>query len=217
MSTNVVSHTLRELVQTELAWDPQVKSHAIGVTSDGGAVSLTGFVGSYAEKAAAERDALRVVGTTAVANDLVVRLDREWIDPEIAVEAATALRLNLNVPTTVKATVHNGYVSLEGTCEWNFQRDAAAQTVAHLGGVRGVVNHIAITPHVSAGAVKARIEDAIARSAEVDAKAVTVSGTGSTVRLGGTVRSHAERLEAERVAWAAPGVTSVENAITVGR
>lgn len=217
MSTNVVSHTLQELVQRELAWDPQVTSHAIGVTSEGGAVSLTGFVTSYAEKSAAERAALRVLGTTAVANDLVVRLDRERIDPEIAGEAATALRLNLNVPTTVKATVHNGYVSLEGTCEWNFQRDAAAHAVGHLAGVCGVVNHVAITPHVSAGAVKTRIEDAIARSAEVDGQAVTVSAMGSIVRLGGTVRSHAERFEAERAAWAAPGVTAVENAIAVRR
>lgn len=217
MSTSVVSPTLQELVQHELAWDPQITSHAIGVTSAGGAVSLTGFVTSYAEKAAAERAALRVVGTTAVANDLVVRLDREWIDPEIASEAAHALRLNLNVPTTVKAAVHNGYVSLEGTCEWNFQREAAVHAVAQLAGVRGVVIHVAITPHVSAAVVKTSIEEAIARSAEIDGHAVTVSATGSTVQLGGTVRSHAERIEAERAAWGAPGVAAVENAIAVGK
>jgi osmotically-inducible protein OsmY len=215
MSTSALSNSLQELVQKELMWDPQVTSNTIGVTSKGGAVTLTGFVTSYAEKTAAERAALRVLGTTAVANDLVVRLDRERIDPDIAKEAADALDLNLHVPATVKATVHNGYVTLEGTCEWHFQRAAAEHTVEHLAGVRGVTNHVTITPHVSGGVVKARIEDALTRSAQVDARAVTVAATGSTVRLGGTVRSHAERLEAERAAWAAPGVTTVENWIAV--
>lgn len=215
MSTAAMSSSLQELVQNELVWDPQVNASTIGVTSRDGAVTLTGYVPSYAEKVAAERAALRVQGARAVANDLIVRLDTERIDPDVAKDASDALKFNLSVPKTVKAVVHNGYVTLEGTCEWYFQSEAAESAVAHLRGVKGVTNLLAVKPRASASVVKTHIEDALKRSAAVDAKHVNVAATGNTVVLSGRVRSYAERMEAARAAWASPGVMGVDNRIEV--
>jgi osmotically-inducible protein OsmY len=217
MSTSIVSDNLQGLVESELAWDPRITSSTIGINARGGTVTLTGFVSSYAEKIAAEHAALRVIGVNSVANDLVVRLGNERIDPEVATEAANALRHNVSVPPTVKASVSNGYVSLEGVCEWNFQREAAERAVAHLAGVRGVTNHVTIAPRLSAVNAKSHIETALARNGNVDAGAVSVSTRGREVQLTGTVRSHAERREAEEAAWTAPGVAAVENSIAVRR
>jgi osmotically-inducible protein OsmY len=215
MSATAMSSSLQELVQNELVWDPQVNANTIGVTSKDGSVTLTGYVPSYAEKIAAERAALRVQGTRAVANDLVVRLDSDRIDPEVARDAADALKFNLSIPKTIKAVVHNGYVTLEGTCEWYFQREAAEHAVAHLHGVKGVTNLVSVKPRASASIVKTRIEDALRRSAEVDAGRVAVMASGDKVVLTGKVKSYAERAEAARAAWASPGVSTVDNRIEV--
>lgn len=215
MSTAAMSSNLQELVQNELVWDPQVTAPTIGVTSKDGAVTLTGYVPSYTEKIAAERAALRVQGTRAVANDIIVRLDSERIDPDIAKDASEALKFNLSVPKTVKAVVHNGYVTLEGTCEWYYQREAAESAVAHLRGVKGVTNALTVKPRASASVVKSHIEDALKRSAEIDARHVNVAATGNTVVLSGRVKSYAERMEAARAAWASPGVMGVDNRIEV--
>ena len=127
MSMTAQSSELRERVQNEIVWDPMLTANTIGVTSTDGIVTLTGYVGSYVEKIAAEAAALRVVGTRAVANDLVVPRESERIDPVIARDADCALRVNLNVPPTVKVTVKNGHVTLEGTCEWWYQWGEAVQ------------------------------------------------------------------------------------------
>ncbi|TAK13696.1 MAG: BON domain-containing protein, partial [Acidobacteria bacterium] len=161
MSLTVVSTELQERVKNELTWDPQVTSPNIGVTSNDGTVMLSGFVTSYAERMAAEQAALRVRGTRGVANELVVRLTGERIDPDIAQDAVRALKFNLSVPASVKVAVHNGHLTLEGTCEWKYQRDAAEKAVRMLPGVRGVSNYIAVSPKVSPELVKDKIEDAL--------------------------------------------------------
>ncbi len=215
MTMTAVSSALHEHVMHELAWDPQVTSGDIGVTSHDGVVTLTGFVPTFAEKIAAERAAFRIQGTRAVANDLVVRLSNERTDPDLARDAASALRLNLSVPPSVKVAVRSGYLTLEGAVDWWYQRNAAEEAVRHVTGVRGVHNSITVKPHVSASVVKTRIEDALRRSAEVDSRNVHVTTVNDKVVLNGTVRSYAERMEAARAAWASPGVTAVDNHIEV--
>ena len=215
MSATAISTHLEELVRNELLWDPRVTSDAIGISTRDGSVTLSGYVPSYTEKVAAENAALRVQGARAVANDLIVRLDQERIDPEIARDAADALRFNTLAPPTVKVVVHNGYLTLEGTCEWHFERDAAEAAVRNIRGVRGVTNAVILKPKASAAIVKSRIEDALRRDAEVDASRVSVSASGHVVTLTGVVRSFGERAAAARAAWASPGVTTVENRLIV--
>jgi osmotically-inducible protein OsmY len=215
MAMSIPSSELQERVQNELVWDPEVTSDNIGVTSHDGAVTLSGFVSTYAQRTAAERAALRVYGTRAVANDLAVKPLVGRIDPEIAADAVAALKYNLSVPKSVQVSVHDGYIVLEGVCEWWFQRNAAEAAVRYLPGVKGVTNMITIKPRVSPQMVKDKIEAALRRSAELDAKHVMVTAIGGTVTLSGKVRSYAERVEAERAAWAAPGVSTVENNVLV--
>src|ERR1017187_3599451 len=215
MATSVLSSELQERVQNELVWDPEVTSNNIGVTSKDGVVALSGFVPTYAEKMAAERATLRVSGTRAVANDLVVKPFGDRIDPDVARDAVDALKYNISVPKTVKVAVRDGFVTLEGTCERWFQRNAAETAVRHVAGVKGLNNFITIKPSVSPEMIKVKIEAALRRSAELDAKHVTVDAVGGNVMLSGRVRAYAERLEAERAAWAAPGVTTVENDIAI--
>ncbi len=215
MSLTAQSSSLQERVQNELVWDPQVTSVNIGVTSRDGVVTLSGFVPSFAERAAAEAAALRVQGTRAVANDLTVKLLTDRIDPDIAKDAAEALRLNPLVPKTVKVTVSNAFLTLEGTCDWWYERNEAYAAVRNLAGIRGVDNAIRITPRVSVSDVREKIERALRRSAEVDANRVRISTSGDTVVLSGSVRSHVQRNEAARAAWAAPGVAHVENQLEI--
>jgi osmotically-inducible protein OsmY len=209
---------LKQHVEHALDWEPSVDAAEIGVSVDAGVVTLRGDVGSYATKAAAERVALRVYGVKAVANDLTVRLvtGYERNDTDIAQAVVTALAWNAVIPPNrVTAAVSNGWVTLEGTVDWQYQREAAARAVRDLTGVKGVTNSIALKPHVYAGDVQAKIEAAFKRSAEIDARRVHVTAADGTVILSGHVRSFAERQEAERVAWAAPGVSRVDDRITV--
>jgi len=215
MSTTVISSELQERVTNELVWDPQVTSSNIGVTSHEGVVTLSGFVNSYSERMAAEEAALRVFGTRGVANELVVRLAGERIDPDVAKDAVHALSFNLSVPRTIKVTVRNGHVTLEGSCEWNFQRRAAENAVSQIAGVKGVTNFVVVKPHLSAGVVRDKIEAALRRSAIVDSKNIRVTTSGGKVILSGRVPFYSERREAERAAWAAPGVTDVVNDVIV--
>lgn len=209
---------LQHDVLAELEWDPSVDASQIGVTAKDGVVTLTGVVSSFADKMAAERAAKRVYGVRAVANDIEVKLPggAERSDTEIAAAAVNALKWDTSVPgEAITVTVRNGWITLEGEVEWFYQKDAAERAVRLLKGVKGVVNNIKVKSRVKPGDIKDKIEEAFKRNAEIDARRITVEAQDGKVILSGRVRSWAERDEAEQAAWSAPGVTAVENHITV--
>jgi osmotically-inducible protein OsmY len=205
-------------VREELKWNPDLDATDIAVTAKDGVVTLAGFVKSYVDKTEAEAAAKRVAGVVAVANDLEVRLPAidERPDPEIAREAVAAIRSQLPISAEqIKVLVRNGWVTLEGRVEWQYQRNTAEVAVRRIKGVKGVTNSIVLRPRAQPTEIKKRIEEAFTRSAEIDANRITVEANGSEVILKGSVRSWAERQEAERAAWAAPGVTKVEDRLVV--
>ena len=205
-------------VLAELKWEPRLNPNEIGVIVKDGVVTLTGWVDSYTKRWAAEDVAHRVRGVKAVANDIEVRLTStdERTDQDIAKAAARALEWDAFVPPEkIDVTVSKGWVTLKGEVEWNYQKQDAERVVRRLQGVKGVSNLITVRPRTTPSELKNKIEQALVRSAELDAKNITVEVDGSKVILKGTVRSWAEKQEAERQAWAAPGVTSVDNRITI--
>jgi osmotically-inducible protein OsmY len=205
-------------VEAELRADPEIDATDIAVTAKGGVVALTGFVHSYNEKVEAERVAKRVAGVIGVANDIEVHLRDvdERPDPEIARDVVAALRRELPVSwERIKVTAAHGRVRLEGDLEWRYQRENAERTVRRIPGVTGISNLLRIRPVAPAVEVKRRIEEAFLRSAEIDADRITVEANGDTVVLKGAVRSWAEREEAERATWLAPGVAKVDNQVIV--
>jgi osmotically-inducible protein OsmY len=209
---------LKQQVQSALDWDPSVDASDIGVAVDEGVVTLRGNVRTYAQKYAAERISLRVFGVKAVANDLAVHLPTlfERTDTELAQAAVNALNWSSVVPAgRITVTVSGGWITVKGMVEWQYQKDAAARCVRDLMGVKGVTNTIAVQPHVKALDVRDKIEAAFKRSAEVDARRISVNTTDGKVILSGNVRSYAERQEAERAAWAAPGVMQVEDRLAI--
>jgi len=219
MATVMTDIDLRRNVEAELNWEPGIKSPAaIGVRVKDGIVTLTGYVESYAEKLTAERAALGVAGVKAVVNNLEVRLptSSQRTDEDIARSAAQALDWTVGIPRDqIKLAVNDGWVTLKGNVEWYFQKVAAEDAVRHLTGVKGVINQIEVRPAVSKDVVKSKIDEALKRSAELEAQRIQVETTGSKVILRGTVHSWWQKKEAERVAWQAPGVTQVENQIEV--
>jgi osmotically-inducible protein OsmY len=206
---------LREAVLRQIDWEPEVVSHDIGVGAKDGVVTLTGFVHSYVEKVAAEKAAKSVYGTKAVANDIEVKPGMRT-DPEIARDVMHAMKLDSRViDDRIKATVQSGYVTLEGTVEWNYQREAAEKRARTVSGVRSLTNRIDVKSGASATEVKTKIEEALRRSAEVDARRIYVSAHNGTVTLDGSARSLFEKQQAERAAWSAPGVSRVIDNIAV--
>jgi osmotically-inducible protein OsmY len=209
---------LQSAVMDELRWEPSINAADIGVAAKEGVVTLTGFVRSYPEKQSAERAAKRVAGVKAVAEEIEVRLPGiyERTDADVAKSAVAALVWNVTLPRdSVKVMVEHGWVTLEGEVGWQYQREAAEDAVRNLLGVKGVSNLVQIRAIVDTAHLKANIEQALIRNAQFDARQINVEAVNGKVILRGQVRSWAEKEEAEHVAWSAPGVTKVENAVTV--
>jgi osmotically-inducible protein OsmY len=205
---------IQQDVLAELKWDARVQPNEVGVSVKDGIVTLTGWVDSFLKKWSAEEAALRVRGVKAVVNDIEVRLTTQQTDPDIAAAVIRALEWDAGVPIgKVQVTVSKGWVTLKGDVEWQYQREDAEKVVRRISGVKGVSNLIVVKPRVSPTELKKKIEEALVRSAQLDAEKITVEIQGSRAILRGTVRSWAEKQEAERAAWSAPGITEVDNRI----
>jgi osmotically-inducible protein OsmY len=205
-------------VRDELKWNPNLHAEDIAVSVKDGVVTLTGFTKSYTDRLEAEATAKRVAGVHAVANDIEVRLPAidQRPDPDIARDAVAALKSELPIShDRVKVIVKDGWITLEGEVEWQYQKTSADIAVRKVKGVKGVTNVMTVKPKVEPSDIKRKIQEAFKRNAEVDAERITVEANGSEVVLKGTVRSWIEREEAERVAWSAPGITNVEDRIVV--
>ena len=203
-------------VEAELNWSPDVDQTDLAVKVNNGVVTLMGFARSFFEKYLAEEAVKRVASVAGIANEVQVRPAYGRDDPEIARAAVAAIQLELPLGAdSVKAVVQNGHVALEGSVEWNFQRERVEYAVRRLVGVITVDNRIMIKPRVKPTAIKRMIEDAFRRSAEVDASHISVKTEGGTVTLSGKVRTWSERAQAQQTAWFAPGVSQVKNEITI--
>lgn len=209
---------LRQHILNELEWEPSVDAVHIGVLVEDGVVTLSGYVRSYAERAIAEQVVARVKGVKALALDLQVRLphNKKSEDDQIAKRALKIIAWDTTVPDDkVRIKIENGWITLSGEVEWNFQKEAVETAVRKLSGVIGITNQITVKPHADAGNVKHRIEEALRRNAQLDAEGIRVSVEGEKVRLEGHVPRWHERSIAEQAAWSAPGVSAVEDFILV--
>ena len=207
---------IKRNVEAELHWDPELDASDVAVTVKDGVVTLAGFVRNSTEQSAAERTSKRVIGVKAVVNDLQVKPSSERLDREIAQDAVDAL--NRTLPTVspgIKVTVRDGAISLDGKVPWDFQRQLAEKAVREVPGVKDVLNLIEVEPKAAPMDLKAQIEQALKRSAEVHAKDIVVESDKGVVTLRGKVRSWAEKDEVAKAAWRAPGIREVRNYILV--
>jgi osmotically-inducible protein OsmY len=211
-------YEIKEDVLAELLWQPNIDETKIGVIVEDGVVTLSGVVDNYTKKVAAEKAAKAVKGVKAVALDIEVKYGTDYkkTDKEIAKAVLNALAWDTSVPEDkISVKVEDGWVYLSGELKWFYQKDSAKKAVENLLGVKGVVNSILIKQAVEPTQIKERITKAFERSADVHAKNVTVSIDGHTVTLRGTVNSMAEKDEAQRAAYFAPGVYEVKNELKV--
>lgn len=210
---------LQRDVLDELKWEPSIKEKEIGIAVKDGVVTLTGYVDSFAQKYTAERAAAGVGGVKAVADEMKVTLPRvhQRTDTELAHAVVNALKWDIQVPNDkIKATVEKGWVDLTGDLEWQYQKWSAESAIRNITGVKGVSNMIKVQPKkVSTLEVSQKIRDSLLRSADLDADRISVESTDGLVTLRGTVRSYAERRDAEAAAWRAPGVTKVDDMLAV--
>lgn len=209
---------IRNDIQEEITWDPRVKSTDIGVTCKGGAVRLTGSVASYSERLAAENAAKRVKGVHAIAEDIEIKLPSGNVetDESIAEHISKLMKWNTMVPVPdVQAEVRNGFVTLTGEVDWNFERETIKNQVAHLGGVRGIDNRITLQNRVSEKDVSKSITRALHRNADLEKSKVDVCVDGSKVTITGYVKALYEKELIENAVWAAPGVMQVIDRLRV--
>lgn len=209
---------LQQDVIAELAWDPSIDHAHVGVTAKGGVVTLSGFVSDYTQKRTAERAVERVQGVQGIAEELKVRFpsDPKTSDEEIARRLLDVFAWDVTIPKDkITVKVENGFVTLHGTLEWNYQMNAARKAAGKITGVMGVINLIKLNNAALGSDVQERIMAAFKRSATSDARLLSVVADGGTVKLSGNVHSRHERQVAERTAWAAPGVFCVEDNLTV--
>ena len=209
---------LKQHVENALEWEPSLDERDIAVAVDDGVVTLRGTVRTYDQKLTAEKIALRMFGARGVANDLEVHIrdGQARTDTEIAQTAAAALKWNSTAGLErVTVAVTNGWIRLSGAVDWQYQREAAARAMRELSGVKGVMNNIAVQPVIKTLDLRDKIEAAFKRSAEIDARRIQVSAEDGKVILTGNVRSWSEREEAERAAWAAPGVKQVDDRLAI--
>lgn len=209
---------IQKNILAELSWEPTLRDDDIAVGVRDGVVTLGGYVDSYADKGRAERAAARIKGVKAVANEIEVKLPvgAARADTDIARAALDALRWDVNVPhERIRVRVEDGWITLEGDADWHEEKEAATEAVRRLTGVRGVFNLITLRAQPTPRDVKKRIKEALHRGVELDAERITVEVVDHKAILDGTVRSFAELEEAERAARKAPGITEVENRLTV--
>jgi osmotically-inducible protein OsmY len=210
---------LQKSVLDELAWEPTVEAAHIGVTAKDGVVTLTGHVGNYVEKVAAERAARRVKGVRAIVQEIEVKLPSsdKRSDEDIAASALSVLRWHAGLPADqIQLKLEDGNVTLSGEVSWQYQKDQAESDIRKIQGVRSIANRITVKPAVQPFEVKRKIEEALKRNAELEASDISISASGSSITLSGHVNTWHQREIAEQAAWSAPGVTAVTDQLQVG-
>ncbi len=213
-----MNETLQKDVQDAIKWEPLLNAAEIGVTAKDGVITLTGVVDSYSKKLEAENAAKNVAGVKAVVEKIVVAFGHMGVknDNEVAGEVVTAFKHNWEIPDEkVKVKVEQGWLTLDGVVQWNYQKEAAQKAVRYLAGVKGVTNNISVTPDGHDSIEKLDIEHALARNWAIDDEDIQVGVIGNRVTLNGTVDSVYQKDEAGRIAWNAPGVWSVDNELVI--